>query len=154
MSKKIVGFCEWGSLPDLGVPAIKMKMDTGAKYSALHAENLILSTRDGRSMLSFELKPLSDFPFIRRCEAECVGQKTIKTSGGLVENRYLIETHIRLGNDQWTTFISLTDRSKMSINMLLGRDTLWGRFVVDPEYRYCFGKLSMKEIGRKYGESL
>ena len=127
-----VGWREWIALPDLGVPRIKAKVDTGARSSALHAYNMRLHERRGRPYVSFEVHPLQRATDHRVATgAEIVGIRSVRSSSGQIELRPVIHTTVALGEQAWTIEITLTNRDEMGFRMLLGRQAIRGRFLVD-----------------------
>ena len=149
-SKAVIGWREWVGLPDLGVDRIKAKIDTGARTSAIHAFEICPFERDGERHVSFSLHPVQH----RRnpavdCEARVVDERTVTSSNGEREQRYVIETLIKLGEEAWPIEMTLTNRDEMGFRMLLGRRAVRRRFVVDPGGSF---KLSGKPKGRLSGK--
>lgn len=127
-------------LPALGVAAIKAKIDTGARTSALHAVDIERFQERGRAMVRFSVLPLPRRrDVLVPCRAEIVDERSVSDSGGHRERRLVIVTSLRLGEHEWETEITLTDRTGMRFRMLLGRTALRGRFLVDPGASYCAG---------------
>ena len=152
MEKKMVaGSEEWISLPELGVPMIKVRVDSGAKTSALHAVNIFPFQRNGESWVSFDVHPLQfDGKRVVHCEAPVADRRTIKSSTGTRENRYVIKTILKTNEDAWEIEITLTNRDSMGYRMLLGREAMRGKILVDPESRFLFGSLSKEEVESFY----
>jgi hypothetical protein len=136
-SKQVIGWREWACLPQLHIDKIKLKIDTGARTSTLHAINIEPYSSHEVDRVRFLVHP---FQKNERgavlCRANVVDLRTITDSGGKREHRYIIETHIILGSKIFTIEVSLTDRSSMGFRMLLGRSALKGKFVVDPHHSY------------------
>lgn len=146
----VIGWCEWCSLPELDIPAIKVKVDSGAKTSALHAYNLETFTKDGRSYVRFELHPLQkNDDIIRTCELPIVDERMIKSSNGLSEKRYIVETIIQMGDRKWRAQITLTNRDLMTYRMLLGREAMSG-IVVKPSMAFLKGHMDKRTAIKKY----
>jgi hypothetical protein len=137
----VLGWREWVKLPALGVDAIKAKLDTGARTSVLHAFEIEDLERDGVEMVSFEIHPLqrSAKPLVR-AEAEVIDRRVIRSSTGHEELRRVITTIIRIGDAEWPIELTLTRRDEMGFRLLLGRQALRGRFVVDPGGSYRAGR--------------
>lgn len=131
--KRIVGNLETCDLPQLGIFNLEVRVDTGAKTSSLHVDNLSKFQKDGRPWLKFDIHPdVYQIDKITTCETVLHDLRKIKSSNGESEHRYVIETDIRLGSDLWPIEITLTDRSDMSYLMLLGREGMGERLLVDP----------------------
>ncbi len=140
-SRPVVGWREWVALPRLGIKAVKVKVDTGARTSALHAFNVRPFKKDGRDWVRFEIHPLQrNDVAIKACEAEAVDYRWVTNSGGGREKRFVIVTDLQLGAASWPIEMTLTDRDQMGFRMLLGRTALERRLTVDPARSYCFGK--------------
>lgn len=138
----VIGWREWVALPGLGVPHIKAKVDTGARTSALHAFALERFTREGRPMVRFEAHPLQrDDSVSIPVEAELVDRRTVRSSTGDETLRPVIETAVELMGERWTMELNLVRRDPMGFRMLLGRQAVRGRFLVDPGRSYLGGKL-------------
>ncbi|MDY0005667.1 MAG: RimK/LysX family protein [Spongiibacteraceae bacterium] len=137
----IVGWREWLALPGLGLAALKAKVDTGAKTCALHAFYIERFRHRQRDRVRFGIHPLqADTRVVRHCEAALVDQRAVTDSGGHRELRYVIETTLVLGGISFPAELTLTDRETMRFRMLLGRNALAGRFIVDPGRSYCLGR--------------
>jgi len=146
-----IGWKEWVSLPDLQIPAIKAKVDTGARTSALHASEIITLTKPSGRWVRYVVQPLRKNPEIRiQCESKLVDQRDIKNSGGQVESRYVIETKIVLGKTAWLIRLSLTSREDMLFKMLLGRTALRDNVIICPEEKYLTGKVKLKRCYSQY----
>jgi ribosomal protein S6--L-glutamate ligase len=151
-NKLIVGSEEWCSLPEIGLPMIKARVDSGAKTSALHAFNIRTFIRSGDQWVSFEIHPIQrDDRTVVRCEARVVDRRTIKSSSGETESRFVIKTSIQFYNGSWDIELTLTNRDSMGYRMLLGREAMAGRMLVDPSLSFCLGEHSVTEIRRIYG---
>jgi hypothetical protein len=139
--KLIVGWREWLSIPELGIPSIKAKVDTGARSSALHAHSIEEYQEGGITMVRFIAE--IDQPSHRiehKCHAAVYDQRQVKDSAGNPEVRYFIRTLIEVGDHHWPVEVSLTDRSTMKFPMLLGREAVRRRAVVDPGRSYLTRK--------------
>ena len=139
--KTVIGWREWLSFPELGIPAIKAKVDTGARTSALHAFELEPFEVDGVSKIRFGIHPLQKRDDIQIfCVADVLDQRIIRDSGGHGEQRFVIRTPMRLGQSTWEIELSLTNRDTMLFRMLLGRTAMLGRLVVDASHSYKMGR--------------
>lgn len=140
-TRPIIGWREWVGLPDLGVPLLKAKIDTGARTSAVHAYRVRPFERDGRAFVEFFIHPVQH----RRqpevaCEAEVLEERWVTSSNGEREKRYIVKTRLSLAGKSWPIELSLTNRDDMGFRMLLGRQALRRRFVIDPGSSYRLAK--------------
>jgi hypothetical protein len=135
-----IGWREWVGLPDLRVGAIKAKVDTGARTSALHAYHIEPFRRGGALWLRFELHPMQRSEARKvACEARAIDERAVRNSGGGVERRYIIRTLLRLGEEVWPIELALANRDQMGFRMLLGRTALQGRALIEPGRSYLLG---------------
>lgn len=137
--KAIIGWREWCALPELNLPGVQAKIDTGAKTSSLHAFNVRASDR-GNDWIVFSVHPVQRRrrPVIR-CEARCIDLRAVTSSNGKTEERPVIETTMSLGGRSFLSEITLTNRDEMGFRMLIGRESLKKRFLVDPALSHCCG---------------
>jgi ribosomal protein S6--L-glutamate ligase len=144
--KAIIGWREWCALPDLELPGVLAKIDTGAKTSAIHAFDIRSSER-GDDWLSFFIHPVQRRrrPVIK-CEARCVDYRAITSSNGKTEERPVIQTTLVLAGRSFLTEITLTNRDEMGFRMLIGRQSLHRRFIVDPALSFCCGQYEESEL--------
>lgn len=148
----LLGWREWVALPDLGLPAIKAKVDTGAKTSALHAFDINKFQRDGKDWVGFSMHPLQkNNDLVVQCESLLIDEREVTDSGGHKENRLVIQTTLLFNNDEWPIEMTLTNRDNMLFRMLLGRraltDTRHSKsLLVDPSKSYLCGKLDYHSL--------
>ncbi len=148
MSKRqtVVGWREWVAFPEIGLPAVRCKVDTGAATSALHAHDVEVVSRGGEHWARFVVHP-----FFRRheglavtCEAPVVDERDVTSSSGHVEARVVIGVMFRLGlkadAPEWPIEVTLTDRRQMRFPMLLGREAMAGRVLVDSGDSFRLGR--------------
>lgn len=132
-TKRVVGWREWVALPDLGAMSIKAKIDTGARSSALHAFDIERFQQDGRSMLRFVVAAAQRTRRgAIRAEAEQIDERIVRSSGGHEQYRPVILTHLGWGGELWPIELTLTRRDAMGFRLLVGRQALRGRLLVDP----------------------
>jgi hypothetical protein len=139
-----IGWREWLALPMLQIPAIKAKVDTGARTSALHAFFVEPFERNGMQMVRFGVHPLQkrlDLEIV--CEAPVKDYRSVSDSGGHREMRYVIETEVVLGDLKKRIEMTLTNRDNMRFRMLLGRTAMAGMSVL-PNKSYLTGRLKHK----------
>ena len=133
-----LGWEEWLALPDLGLPALKAKVDTGARTSALHAFDIETFGPATQPKVRFAVHPVPGREDLSiPCSAAVVDRREVTSSNGETEMRYVIETLLDVGDDQsWPIEITLTDRATMASRMLLGRQALREGVVVQPMDRF------------------
>lgn len=141
-SQRLLGWREWLALPDLGIPRIKAKIDTGARTSCLHAFYVERFRKAGGDWARFgvHLKQRDDSEVLH-CEASILDQRQVTDSGGHRELRYVIQTRLTLHDFDDLVELTLTNRDTMRFRMLLGRTAMSvGRFTVDPSASYLAGR--------------
>lgn len=129
----LVGWREWLALPGLGIRRVKAKIDTGARSSALHAFGFERFRAGGTDRVRFQTvtRRAPSSPTIE-CEAEVLDIRTIRSSNGAIEDRYVVSTPCLLAGKEWPIELTLSNRRAMKFRMLLGREALRRRFLVDP----------------------
>lgn len=150
-AKQVVGWREWVALPDLGIKAIKVKIDTGARSSALHAYDVDIYRRsDGRDMVRFKVHPLQrNTRKTVAAEHELVDQRWVRSSQGHETLRPVIVTTIEFDGRSWPIELTLVNRDSLGFRMLLGREALRGRLVIDPGKSYVAGKRALSVRRKK-----
>ncbi|MCA8837723.1 MAG: RimK/LysX family protein [Gammaproteobacteria bacterium] len=147
----IVGWQEWCALPELDLPAMKVKIDTGAKTSSLHAVNIEPFQQANEWYARFDVHPIqTNDEICKNCVARLVDQRRVKSSSGHEEHRYVIFTPITLAGDTWGIHITLTNRNAMEIRMLLGREAMKDRIMVNPSAIFCHGRMTRRKVLRAY----
>jgi len=152
MEKFVIGSEEWCQLPQLGIPAIKVRVDSGARTSALHAFNIKTFKRAGIPWVSFDVHPLQRSRTLSlHCEAPIVDRRMVKNTSGASEKRYVIKVPMRMGEHIWEIELTLTNRDSMGYRMLLGREAMASRILVDPSLSMSLGRISETELVEMYG---
>lgn len=136
-----LGWREWLSLPQLGIVAVRAKVDTGARSSALHVLDQEVFERDGREYVRFVLDTGMPGATAQPAEAAVLDRRRVTDSGGHQTERIFIRTRLRLAGLEWPAEVNLTQRRNMLFPMLLGRTALAGRFLVDPASSFLQGDL-------------
>lgn len=140
-SSTLTGWREWVSLPDLPLPWVKAKIDTGARTSALHAADIVAFQRDGASWVRFRVPPwqdsdedaiIAEFPVHDR--------RLVRSSSGHASTRYVVLMDIALAGRIILAEVTLSSRSAMDFRMLIGREVLQQGFLVDTALSFCGGR--------------
>lgn len=140
-SRARIGWREWVALPDLGVTRIKAKIDTGARSSALHAFDLERFRRRGNHMVRFAIHTLQrSSKRVIIAEAEMMDERIVRSSNGVHALRPVILTRVELLGESWPIELTLASRDEMGFRMLLGRQAVRGRFLIDPGRSYLAGR--------------
>ncbi|GAA5194773.1 ATP-dependent zinc protease [Ferrimonas gelatinilytica] len=128
------GWREWVGLPQLGIPRIKAKLDSGARTSCLHAFETEEVERDGVRWLRFKVHPhQNDLDTVVVCEAPLLEQRKVTDSGGHVEWRPVIQTELVMAGQRWPIEMTVTNRDTMKFRMLIGRTAMKGRLLIDSD---------------------
>ncbi len=145
-----IGWQEWCALPKLHLPAIKAKIDTGAKTSVLHAADIHPFHRRGKEYVQFIVHPIQrSLKYPVPCTALVIDRRTIMNTGGSQETRYIILSTLVLGEKTWDIEISLTNRELLSFRLLLGRDALKNT-IIEPGKTLLQGKIKPKTLANLY----
>ncbi len=137
-----VGWEEWVSLPELNLPALIAKTDTGAETSALHAFNIQIFGKENNQMVRFGINPIqSDDRYSVFCSAKLIDQRNVTSSNGITELRYVIETNLVIGGVKRKIPVTLTNRENMKYKMIIGRSALDG-FNISPDKSFLQEKLT------------
>lgn len=151
LNKIVVGSEEWCGLPQINIPGIKARVDSGAKTSALHAVNIIPFKKEGSPWVSFDVHPLqNDGKTTIHCEAPVYDKRKVKSSSGTSETRFVIKSVISIAEDTWEIEVTLANRDSMGYRMLLGRQAMSGKMLVDPESSFLLGELSTDTLNQFY----
>lgn len=132
-NKKIIGREEWCAFKELNIPAINARVDSGAKTSSIQASEIETIKKDGEKWVRFVVYPLeANSHNSIQCEAKLVGKRFIKSSSGVSEERYIIQSAVTIGEDTFDIELSLASRNTMKFRMLLGRQAMSGRYLINP----------------------
>lgn len=136
MSKMTVGWKEEAKLSELNIDPIKVKVDTGAKTSSLHAFDVQSFEENGVTYVKFKTSPYKRHPKKTiSCQSEVIDYRKITSSNGQTQLRYVIRTPITIGNQTWDIDVTLANREKMRYKMLLGREAM-KNITVSPHESY------------------
>ena len=142
-----LGWREWCVLPELGIPAIKAKVDTGAKTSALHTFGIEAYEQNGVRYVRLYVHPLQrNETVVCECTAPVLDEREVSDSGGHREMRYIIETLVEIDEESRRVEMSLTNRDTMRFRMLLGRKAMTGNISVYPDKSFINGRLRARKI--------
>ena len=152
-NKLIIGSEEWCGFPTLKIPAIKARVDSGAKTSSIHAFDIGTFKRDGQSWVSFEIHPLQlNSKTSVRCESVIHDRRVVKSSSGTTEKRYVIKVPMEIGESTVDIEVTLTNRDSMGYRMLLGREAMQQRVLVDPSASFLLGDRTHDDALSAYGD--
>lgn len=149
-----VGWREWLTLPEIGIPYLRAKVDTGARTSALHAIRIKYREVDGLEWVDFDVHPFRAKPIVTvHCSCPLLDMRDIKSSNGKTESRPVILTPLTVAGMTYDIEVTLTNRSQMGFPMLLGREALAKRFLVDVSKSFLLGKPPwIKSVRKKQGK--
>jgi len=141
--KKTIGWKEWFALDCLSLPAIKGKIDTGAKTSSLHAFNIESFYIENVEYVQFDIHPLQkNKNLVRTCVERVIDRRMVSDSGGRKEKRFVIKSDLRIGESKVRIELTLANRDTMAFRMLLGREAIkQAKMMVDPSKSFLQGKL-------------
>jgi hypothetical protein len=144
-----IGWREWVGLPDLSIRSIKAKIDTGARSSCLHAFDIEPFVRDGQQWVRFDVHPIQrNDRLVKRCEAVVFDRRHVRSSNGLTSERFVIQTTLMVVGQPVPIELTLANRDAMGFRMLIGREAMRGRFLVDSGRSY-FGGRPVRKAKRK-----
>lgn len=138
-TQRIIGRLEIVDLPELGMYNIVAKIDTGADTSVLHCEDFQVFEKEGHRYITCHIQPHLEEDEVLTLTFPVHRERKVKSSFGQKEIRHIFITKIRIFDQLYNIKLSLRDRSSMSYPMLLGRNFINGKFLVD---------VSKKNLGR------
>lgn len=134
-----IGWREHVGLPEFHIGQIKAKIDTGARTSAIHALDLKMFEQHGAAFVAFSV-PGSPNRELVRCSAPLIDQRAIKNTSGVPETRHIVHTTLVIARRHWKIEISLTDRTEMGFDLILGRAAIRRHsFLVNPGRSFLAG---------------
>lgn len=138
--KLTLGWREWVGLPQWGIPAIKAKIDTGARTSSLHALDAEPYLLKGQPFVRFLLMPVQrSLALGHEVSAPMADRRRVKSSNGESLERFVINVDLKIADKIFSTEVTLANRRDMKFRMLLGRQALQA-FLVDPAESYLLGR--------------
>ena len=139
-SLAVIGWREWVRLPELGINRIKAKIDTGAKSSSLHAYDIEVYENEGEQFVRFKIHPAQQrLTLVVEAQSKVHEFREVRSSNGQTTNRPVIRTAVEIFGRPYEIDVTLFDRTKMGFRMLIGREAMRDRFMVDPRISYCGG---------------
>jgi ribosomal protein S6--L-glutamate ligase len=150
--QNIIGWKEWVNLSCLGLPAIKVKIDTGAKTSSLHAFDIESFYIEDIEYVKFYIHPLQKNKAMQKiCVAPVFERRMVCDSGGKKEKRFVIKSKLQIGKKELEIEITLANRDSMTFRMLLGRDAIkQAGMMVDTARSFVQGKMKRSKILKLY----
>jgi len=136
----MLGWREWVALPQLAIPAIRAKIDTGARTSALHVDAQWRFVEGGAPWVGFRLTPGLPDDAVVETLAPVLDERVVRDSGGKRSTRVFVRTQLVLAGCERDIEINLADRAGMRFPMLLGRTAIAGMFMVDPAVSFLHGR--------------
>ena len=145
-SVEVIGWREWVALPDLGISRIKVKVDTGARSSSLHAFDIEEFERENEKYVRFQIHPVQREDTVQvAAEAKVLEYRSVRSSSGKASVRPVILATVAWMGSAWEVELTLANRDQMGFRMLLGREGIRGRYLVDPGKSYYGGKPKRKK---------
>ena len=155
MEKSIIGYQEWCCFRGLKIPLIKARIDSGAKTSSIQSTNIKQFKKGKETWVSFDVNPIQDnLSIVVHCESEIIDVRIVKSSSGITDKRYVVKETITLGEHTFEIELTLANRDGMDFRMLLGREAMKDRFIVDPSKEYSVGQVTDQELENSYSHLL
>jgi len=155
MEKALIGSQEWCSFENLNIPSIKARVDSGAKTSSIQSTNIKKFKKGKESWVSFDVNPIQDnLSIVVHCESKIVDVRIVKSSSGITDKRFVIMEKVQIGNNSFEIELTLANRDGMDFRMLLGREAMKDRFIVDPSKHYLTSQITDEELEKKYSHLL
>ena len=128
----VVGRFEYIDIVDI-LGAIPSKVDTGAKRSSIHATHIRVVEKNKKSVLKFILLGHPAYDKSYELTTDSFTMIKVKSSNGHISNRYKVNLKIKIGYKIFNASFTLADRSGNVFPVLVGREALRRRFIVDPD---------------------
>lgn len=142
--KLTIGRVDKADFPELKLTNIDVKIDSGAYTSSIHCTNIQESQIDGVSLIKFVLlDPGHSMYSHQEFSTKNYTMRVVKSSNGLSEERFAIQTEIVLFGRVFPIDLTLTERKDMKFPILLGRKFLNHNFVIDPSKKNVSYKLKI-----------
>ncbi|NNC34670.1 MAG: 30S ribosomal protein S6--L-glutamate ligase [Croceitalea sp.] len=147
----LIGCEEWCVFENMGIPAIKARVDSGAKTSSIQATNIKVYNKGAQEWVKFEVNPLQENRSIAiECDARLIDRRMVKSSSGISEERLVVKSLMTLGDASFDIELTLANRDTMEYRMLLGREALNDRYIVNPAKNFAIKDFTEEEITQKY----
>ena len=148
---EIVGGEEWCAFEQMGIPAVKARIDSGARTSSIQSQNIKIISKDEEEWVRFEITPIQENRSLKLiCEAPLVDRRMVKSSSGVSEERLVIRTEVVVGKHRFDIELTLASRDTMEYRMLLGREALNERFLVHSSESFLQGEISDMQLDELY----
>ena len=135
-SKPLIGRREYVAFPEWGIRGVEAKIDTGARTSAIHVDNI---KRLARERVQFEVVLSRRQPDKRvQVEADLVRVTRVRSSTGHQQERFVVAARMRIGDIRRRIELRLVCRKQMLCRMLLGRTAL-SDFLIDVDVKHLHG---------------
>jgi len=153
-SNTLAGWREWVQLPDVGIPWIKAKLDTGAQTSSLHAYAITEFDRDGADWVRFTVRPWQESTE-DEAVVECPvhDRRRVRSSSGHVQDRFVVLMRVILVGREVLAEVTLSNRDQMGFRMLIGREALRHGFDVSSAKSFLGGRAPKSTRRRNRGEA-
>ena len=153
-SNTLAGWREWVQLPDIGIPWIKAKLDTGARTSSIHAYDIEVFDRDGADWVRYRVRPWQESTLDEVVvESPVHDRRRVRSSSGHVQHRYVVTMRVMLVGREVEAEVTLSNRDQMGFRMLIGREALRHGFVVSSGQSFLGGRAPRMMRRRNRGKT-
>tara|TARA_R110000822_G_scaffold256682_1_gene382436 strand:+ start:370 stop:807 length:438 start_codon:yes stop_codon:yes gene_type:complete len=140
--KITIGRSDKADFPELSLSKIDVKIDSGAYTSSIHCSNIKETSINGEPIIRFTLlDPEHSFYNNKEFTSKNYASKIVKSSNGISEKRFMIQTEIVIFNTTFSIFLTLSERKDMKFPVLLGRKFLNKKFVINTAKKNLSHKL-------------